>query len=191
MQWDHASLGLAQARPTLAWLHCTRVCVCLFACLDRPLTISHFRLLLCMFCVMRYFKKGSCLIVLKTWTMNSLPWSMVTTRTETTRGLAYSVCRAIEVTAWQSVDAVCLCCLTHGQVRSLDSHFFWLQQWGLPVVHAQKNGTAFIYPCHLHMTCSVCWTSPCAACFSQAWLTAFLCCTRVYFSVTWGSVTFW
>ena len=37
-----------------------------------------------------------------------------TTRMETTHGLAYSVARAIEVTAWQSVDAVCLCCLTHG-----------------------------------------------------------------------------
>ena len=37
----------------------------------------------------------------------------VTTRMETTHGLAYSVARAIEVTAWQSVDAVCLCCLTH------------------------------------------------------------------------------
>jgi len=26
----------------------------------------------------------------------------------------YSVARVIEVTAWQSVDAVSLCCLTHG-----------------------------------------------------------------------------
>ena len=30
---------------------------------------------------------------------------------------------------------------------------------------------AFICPCHLHMTCSVCWTSLCAECFSYAWLT--------------------
>jgi len=36
---------------------------------------------------------------------------MVTTRTETTHGLTYSVVRALEVTTWQSVDAVCLCCL--------------------------------------------------------------------------------
>jgi len=38
---------------------------------------------------------------------------IVTTRAETTCGMAYSVSRAIEVTAWQSVDAVCLCGLTH------------------------------------------------------------------------------
>jgi len=31
-----------------------------------------------------------------------------------TRGLTYSVLKATEATAWQSVDAVCLCCLTHG-----------------------------------------------------------------------------
>jgi len=36
---------------------------------------------------------------------------MVPTRTETTHGLTYSVTRAIEVTTWQSVDAVCLCLL--------------------------------------------------------------------------------
>ena len=44
-------LGRAWVSPTLAWLHCTRVCVCLFACLlaclDRTLTVNHFRLLLC------------------------------------------------------------------------------------------------------------------------------------------------
>jgi len=33
---------------------------------------------------------------------------------ETTHGLTYSVARAIEVTTWQSVDAICLCVLTHG-----------------------------------------------------------------------------
>ena len=38
---------------------------------------------------------------------------MATTRTETTHGLTYLVSRVTEVTAWQSVDAVCLCCLTH------------------------------------------------------------------------------
>jgi len=37
----------------------------------------------------------------------------VTTRTETTHGLTYSVARKIEVTTWQSVSAVCLCCLTY------------------------------------------------------------------------------
>jgi len=38
---------------------------------------------------------------------------MATTRTEITHGLTYSVARAIVVTAWQSVDAVRHCCLTH------------------------------------------------------------------------------
>ena len=40
--------------------------------------------------------------------------SMATTRMETTHGLTNSVARAIDITAWQSIDAVCLCCLTHG-----------------------------------------------------------------------------
>jgi len=39
--------------------------------------------------------------------------SMATIRRETTHGLTYSVARAIEV-AWQSLNAVCHCCLTHG-----------------------------------------------------------------------------
>jgi len=34
--------------------------------------------------------------------------------TTTTHGLTYSVSRVIEVTAWQSVDVICLCCLIHG-----------------------------------------------------------------------------
>ena len=40
--------------------------------------------------------------------------SMATTRTENTHGLTYPVARVIDITAWQSVDTVCLCCLTHG-----------------------------------------------------------------------------
>ena len=43
---------------------------------------------------------------------------MAATRSKTTHGLThrltYSVARAIDVIAWQSVNAVCLCCLTHG-----------------------------------------------------------------------------
>ena len=39
---------------------------------------------------------------------------MVITRTESTHGLAYSLARVIKMTAWQSIDAVCHCCLTHG-----------------------------------------------------------------------------
>ena len=40
--------------------------------------------------------------------------SMATTRTENTHGLTYPVARAIDITAWQSVDTICLCCPTHG-----------------------------------------------------------------------------
>ena len=42
MLYNITSLGRAWASPTLAWLHCTRVCVCLFVCLglDRPLTVN-------------------------------------------------------------------------------------------------------------------------------------------------------
>jgi len=43
-----------------------RLCVCLSVCLsvclfvmDRPLTVNHFRLLFCTFCVMRQFKTHS------------------------------------------------------------------------------------------------------------------------------------
>ena len=55
--------------------------------------------------------------------------SMATTRMETTHGLTYSVVRAIEVTAWQSVDTICHCCLTVPVLKSLDYNLFWLQQW--------------------------------------------------------------
>ena len=41
------------------------------------------------------------------------PISMATTRMETTHGLTYSLARAAEVTAWQSIDAIYLCCRTH------------------------------------------------------------------------------
>ena len=40
--------------------------------------------------------------------------SMATTRTENTHGLTYPVPTVIDITAWQSVNTVCLCCLTHG-----------------------------------------------------------------------------
>jgi len=33
---------------------------------------------------------------------------------ETTHGLTYSLARVIDVTAWQYVDAISLCYLTHG-----------------------------------------------------------------------------
>jgi len=47
--------------------------------------------------------------------------SMATTVTETTHGLTYLVSRATEITAWQSVYAICHCCLTHGSCYWLRS----------------------------------------------------------------------
>jgi len=46
-------LGWAWASPTLAWLYSTRACVRLLACLDRPLTVNHFWLLLCVVYIIR------------------------------------------------------------------------------------------------------------------------------------------
>jgi len=67
--------------------------------------------------------------------------SMATTRMETTNGLTYSVARAMEVAAWQSVNAVCLCCLTHcSRVEVTGLNLFWLQQWRLLVALVKKNG---------------------------------------------------
>ena len=40
--------------------------------------------------------------------------AMVTTRMETTHGLTYSMAGVIDITAWQSVNAICICCLIHG-----------------------------------------------------------------------------
>jgi len=40
--------------------------------------------------------------------------SMVTAMLENTHELTYSVARVIEVTAWQSVYAICHCYQTHG-----------------------------------------------------------------------------
>ena len=54
---------------------------------------------------MRKFKEGC--------TAYLINIAMVTTM-ETTHGLTVSVARAIEVAAWQSIDAICHCCLTHG-----------------------------------------------------------------------------
>ena len=69
--------------------------------------------------------------------------SMATT---TTCGLTYSVSRAIEVTAWQSVDSVFLCCLTHGSCH-------WTQiSSGYTAMGATGSACPLICPCHLHMT---------------------------------------
>jgi len=59
--------------------------------------------------------------------------SMATTRMETTHGITYSVARAIDITAWQSVawlmvpDSWCLC-QTHWT-----QPFLTTAQWRLPV----------------------------------------------------------
>ena len=99
---------------------------------------------------------------------------MVTTRMETTCDLTYSMSKAIHGNLSMQFVFV----LPDSQFLSLDSDLFWLQQWG-PVAHAKKDGTAFIYPCHLHMTCSVGWTSLCAACFSYIGLTHSSCVVHV------------
>jgi len=78
--------------------------------------------------------------------------------------------KAIEVTAWQSDIAVCLCCLTYGS--SITGHRSLL--------------TTAMQPDLQHVL-----DQPvCIMLYSQ-----FLCCTRVHlfvwYSVAWGSVTFW
>ena len=55
---------------------------------------------------------------------------------ETTYGLIYSVARAREVTAWQSVDAVSLCCLTHCScVEVTGLHSLLLRKWWQECCH--------------------------------------------------------
>jgi len=75
------------------------------------------------------------------------------TRTETTHGLTYSMARAIDITAWQSVDAICLCCLTHGacvQVSGLQP-LLTIVRKRLPVAHVKEDSqSAVICQCHLH-----------------------------------------
>jgi len=88
---------------------------------------------------------------------------MATTRMETTHGITYSVSRVLEVTTWQSDDAVSLCCLTHGSCHWTQISSGYIQQWGLLVAHPKKDGF------HLSMPSPHDWPD------SQ-----FLCCTRVY-----------
>jgi len=85
---------------------------------------------------MRRFKKGSSIAVNHEQSTSS----MATARTETTCGLTYSVSRAREVTAWQSVNAICLCCLTDSSCHWTHTHLFWVQRWGLPEVRAKEDG---------------------------------------------------
>jgi len=67
--------------------------------------------------------------------------AMVTTRTETTHGHTYSMARAIDVTAWQSVDAICLCYLTHSacvKVTGLQPLLTTVRR-RLPVAHVKED----------------------------------------------------
>ena len=68
--------------------------------------------------------------------------SMATTRTETIHRLTYSVAREIYVTAWQSVNAICLCCLTYGacvKVTGLQP-LLTTVRWRLLVAHVKEDG---------------------------------------------------
>ena len=132
-----ALLGRAWASPTLVWLHCTRadIPVCLLGSyLDRPLIVSHFWFLVFMH---------------PTWinSKTTREWRPEPSTVYLLDGnnkdrdhswTFYSVARAIEVTTWQTVDAVYLCCLTHGscvEVTGFQSLLTcksrWLECWHL------------------------------------------------------------
>ena len=83
----------------------TQTLCLVLACLIGP-TSYHKSLpaLICALCIMVNSKEG--------WTVYLLNIVMVTI--ETNHGLTYSMAIAMEVTAWQSVDAICHCCLTPG-----------------------------------------------------------------------------
>ena len=108
-------LGRAWASPTLAWPHCTCVCMfawCLLACW-LGLTTYHKSLPALILHILHHalIQKGLGDDRREPWTVYLLDGK---TTMETTHGLTYSVARATEVTTWQSVAAVCHCCLTHG-----------------------------------------------------------------------------
>ena len=72
--------SLSEPHTSVTSLH---TCVCMFACLDRPLIVSHFRLLFC--AVTLYVKFKNYLIVedMKLINHGKSSSSMATTRTET------------------------------------------------------------------------------------------------------------
>ena len=86
-------------------------CVCMFVwiLLGPTLTVSHFRFLFCAYasCINSKWLESEDLNHGQSTSLTA------TTRMETTHRLTYSVARVIKLTAWQSVNAVCLCCLTH------------------------------------------------------------------------------
>ena len=79
--------------------------------------------------------------------------TMVTTRMETTHRPTYLMARATDITSWQSVDAICLCCLTHGayvKVTGLQP-LLTTVRWRLSVAHVKEDCySAVICQCHLH-----------------------------------------
>ena len=92
---------------------------------------------------------------------------------------------------------VCLGYLTHGACIghwTPDYSTRWRLPVALSIAYAKEDGWSAVVHA-ISMTCSLCWSSLCAACLyiitrpdSQ------LLCTRVYilwFSVAWGSATFW
>ena len=115
---------------------------------------------------------------------------MAATRTETTHGLTYSVARAIEVNAWQSVDVVWL--------------FAWLTvpvAWLRSLLAAAMGATSSV--CQKRWLSSVhaisTWPTACAepACVHHALVrpdSQLLCCNTcvlfVWYSVAWVSITF-
>ena len=68
-------------------------------------------LALCSVVLMSYFAQNYAGIKFSCLNHGQSNSSMATTRTENTHGPTYPVARAIDITAWQSVDTVCLCCL--------------------------------------------------------------------------------
>jgi len=98
--------------------------------------------------------------------------SMATTRTENAHGLTYPVTRAIDITAWQSVNTVCLCCLTHGVCASY---------WTMPdstLFSQQRDGECY----HLSMPSPLPQCSVCAAClYIIARRHSLFLCVHVYF----------
>ena len=71
-------------------------------------------LALCSVVLMSYFAQNYAGIKFSCLNHGQSNSSMATTRTENTHGPTYPVARAIDITEWQSVDTLCLCCLTHG-----------------------------------------------------------------------------
>ena len=103
--------GLSKPHTSVTSLH---TCVCLLgacSCLDWPLTVSDFRLLFWVFCVVQNFKKG---LKVGSWIQEPpSQWQQQWWRPLMDL-CTYSVARATEVTAWQSFNAICHCCLIHG-----------------------------------------------------------------------------